>query len=134
MTKINTTSKPRFFKGKYKSYLLWTGLIFVYLYWVLLPEVLFVNGSGMTVDHINITIPGDDKVWRNIEHGKSKGFRYQPVRETGSYQVSLTLSDGSLIRGTYNVIVPWDLGHKAIFELSPDLQLRADFNYSFFAN
>ena len=133
MAEINITSRPPFLKGKYKSYLLWSGLLFMYLYWVMLPEVLFVNGSGKTVDHINISIPGDDKVWRNIEHGKSKGFRYQPVRETGSYNVAITLSDGSLIRGTYNVIVPWDLGHKAIFELSPDLQLRADFNYSMFA-
>jgi len=130
MAETEPTSGTPFLKGKYKSYLVWTALFFVYLYWALLPEVLFINGSGMTVDHIEITIPGDNKIWRNIEHSKSKGFRYQPLREAGSYQVSIVLSDGSLIRGTYNVITAWDLGHKAIFELSPDLQLRADFDYS----
>jgi len=130
MAEKDSIFRARFLKGKYKSYLIWGGLIFIYLYWVMLPEVLFINGSGITVDHIEIKIPGDAKVWRNIEHGKSKGFRYQPQRERGSYQVSIVLSDGSVIRGSYKAITAWDLGHKAIFELSPDLQLRADFNYS----
>jgi len=130
METTESTTRPPHFLRKHKAYLIWFGLIIVYLYWVLLPEVLFVNGSGVTVEHIKIVIPGDDKVWRNIAHGKSKGFRYQPLRQTGTYEVSIILNDGSLIRGKFNTITPWNLGHKAIFELSPDLQLRADFSYS----
>jgi len=84
----------------------------------------------MTVDHVRIMIPGDNKVWRNIKHGKSKGFRYQPLTESGTYEVSIILSDGSRVRGKFGAITPWNLGHKAFFELSPDLQLRADFSYS----
>ena len=62
------TAKPSLFK-KYKVHLIWTLLIGTYLYVTLLPEVMFINGSGLTIEQITITIPADDKVWRNIKHG-----------------------------------------------------------------
>jgi hypothetical protein len=132
MTDSESMSGTWQFFRKYRPHLFWLILIGLFLYRGLLPEVLFVNGSGVTIDHIKITIPDDDKVWRNIAHGKSKTFRYQPPITSGRYELFITLSDGSLIRGNFKVITPWNFGHKAIFELSPDHKLRAEFNYSLF--
>jgi len=132
MTEIESTMRPPQFLRKYRAYLFWFMLICVYLYRVMLPEVIFINASGITVEQVTIAIPGDDKVWRNIEHGKSKAFRFQPAKVKGGYEVSIILSDGTLIRGKFNEITPWDFGHKAIFELSPDQSLKGDFSYSYF--
>ena len=132
MTEIESTTRPPKFLRKYRAHLLWFLLISVYLYWILLPEVVFINASGTRVEQVKITIPGDDKIWRNIEHGKSKTFRFQPSRVAGEYEISIILADGTLIHGRFNEVTPWDLGHKAFFELSPDHNLRADFNYSLF--
>jgi hypothetical protein len=125
------TTKQSFLK-KYRVHFFWFLLISVYFYRTMLPEVVFVNASGITVEQVKITIPGDDKIWRNIEHSKSKAFRFQPARVAGQYEVSIILADGTLIHGKFAEISPWDFGHKAFFELSPDLTLRADFNYSLF--
>ena len=95
--------KPRLFK-KYKVHLIWTLLIGTYLYVTLLPEVMFINGSGLTVEQITIIIPADDKVWRNIKHGESKGFRYQPSSRSGEYKVSIILDDGTLIKTKFKGI------------------------------
>jgi len=130
MTKSEVTS-PSFFK-KYRAHFFWFLLISVYLYRMMLPEVVFVNASGITVEQVKITIPGDDKIWRNIEHSKSKAFRFQPARVAGQYEVSIILADGTLIRGKFNEITPWDFGHKAFFELSPEQTLSANFDYSLF--
>jgi len=130
MTETESTTRPPKFLRKYRAYLIWLLLIVVYLYWTLLPEIIFINGSNIRVEQVKIIIPGDDKVWRNIEHGASKAFRYQPSSKGGQYEVSIILSDGSLIRSNFNAITPWNLGHKAIIELSPDLTLRADYTYS----
>ena len=130
MTDTESTTRPPKFLRKYRAHLLWFLLISVYLYWTLLPEVIFVNGSGTTIEQLKIIIPTDDKIWRNIEHGSSKAFRYQPSSRSGQYKISIILSDGSLIRGNFDAITQWNLGHKAIIELSPDLNLRADFSLS----
>ena len=132
MTEIESTTRPPKFLRKYRAYLAWFLVIVFYLYWMLLPEVSFVNGSGQTVEQVKIIIPGDDKIWRNIVHGSSKAFRYQPSSKAGEYEVSVILADGTLIRSNFNVIKPWNLGHKAIIELSPDLSLRSDYSYSLF--
>ena len=120
------------FLRKFRPHLFWLLLISLFLYVAVMPEVLFVNGSDITVDHIKIAVPADDKVWRNIEHGKSKAFRYHVSTMQGKYEVLISLADGSTVQGKFKAITPWNFGHKAIFELSPDLKLRADFSYSFF--
>lgn len=132
MTNPKNNSLTPYWLKKYRVHFFWFLLISIYLYWTLLPEFIFVNGSGTTIQQLKINIPGDDKVWRNIAHGQSKTFRYQPARLSGQYEVAIMLDDGSLIRGNFKQITAWDFGHKAIFELSPDLNLRADFNYSLF--
>ena len=124
-------TKPSLFK-KYKVHLIWTLLIATYLYVTLLPEVMFINGSGLTVEQITIIIPADDKVWRNIKHGESKGFRYQPSPESGEYKVSIILDDGTRIKTNFKGIESWNMGHKAFIELTPDMRLKADFTYSLF--
>ena len=134
MTDSTTLSKPHQWLRRYRAYFFWFLLLSIYLYWTLLPEFIFVNGSGTRVEQLKVTIPGDDKIWRNIEHGNSKAFRYQPARVQGQYEVAIILADGRLVRGNFKQIEPWDFGHKAIFELSPDLNLRADFSYSLFGS
>ena len=124
-------AKPSFFK-KYKVHLIWTLLIATYLYVTLLPEVMFINGSGLTVEKVTIAIPGDDKVWRNIKHSESKSFRYQPSSDSGEYTVSIILDDGTLIKTNFKGIESWNMGHKAFIELTPDMKLKADFAYSLF--
>lgn len=130
MTETESTTRPPAFLRKYRAHLIWFLIISSYLYWTLLPEVMFVNGSGMRIEQLRIIIPGDDKVWRNLEHGSSKTFRYLPSRKGGRYEVSIIMADGSLIRSYFNNITPWNIGHKAIIELTPDLNLQADFAYS----
>jgi len=125
------TTKPNFIK-KYKVPLIWTLLIGTYLYVTLLPEVMFINGSGLTVEKIEIIIPGDDKVWRNIKHGESNRFRYQPSRRVGEYKVAIILDDGTLIKTNFKGIKSWNMGHKAFIELTPDMKLKADFTDSLF--
>ena len=125
------TPKPSLFK-KYKVHMIWALLIGTYLYVTLLPEVMFINGSGLTVEQITITIPDDDKVWRNIKHGESKSFRYQPSTTEGEYVVSIILDDGSRIKTNFKGIEPWNMGHKAFIELTPDMKLKADFTSSLF--
>jgi hypothetical protein len=124
-------ANPSLFK-KYKVHLIWALLIATYLYVTLLPEVMFINGSGLTVEKVTIIIPADDKVWRNIKHGESKGFRYQPSRAGGEYKVSIILDDGTLIKTNFKGIESWNMGHKAFIELTPDMKLKADFTYSLF--
>ena len=127
--------KPQLKKSfiqKYKMHMFWALLISVYLYVTMLPEVIFVNGSNYRVEQVTILIPGDDKVWRNIEHGGSKTFRYQPSAQGGEYHVTVILTDGTVIKSNFIGISSWNMGHKAFIELSPDLKLRADFSYSLF--
>jgi hypothetical protein len=125
------TPKSTLFK-KYKVHLIWTLLIGTYLYITLLPEVMFINGSGLTVEQVTITIPADDKVWRNIKHGESKGFRYQPSSKSGEYKVSIILEGGTRIKSNFKGIESWNMGHKAFIELTPDMRLKADYSYSLF--
>ena len=125
-------SKPSGFIKKHKIPLIWALLIGTYLYVTLLPEVMFVNDSGLTVEHVEIIIPSDDKVWRNIKHGESKSFRYQPSPDSGEYKVSIILDDGSRIKTNFKGIESWNMGHKAFIELTPDMKLKADFTYSLF--
>ena len=120
------------FWQKHKTKFLWVLLIGFYLFYNLLPEVLFVNGSGLQVDRVHIVMPRDDKSWYEVKHGASKSFRYLPEQSSGWYELELTLSDGTIVKGRFEGIEPWDLGHKAIFELLPDLSIRADFDYSLF--
>ena len=72
---------------KYRVHLTWAMLISVYLYWTLLPEVIFVNAVGITVEQVKIILPNDDKIWRNIKHSESKSFRYQASNAAGEYKV-----------------------------------------------
>ena len=119
----------RLFK-KYRVHLTWAMLISVYLYWTLLPEVIFVNAAGITVEQVKIILPNEDKVWRNIKHSGSKNFRYQASSTSGDYKVEIILSDGSIIKSNFRGIKAWNFGHKAIIELSPDRSLRSDYSYS----
>ena len=120
-----------FFK-KYKIYLLWFLLISAYLYRILLPEVVFVNASVMTVEQVKISIPNDDKIWRNIKHSESRAFRFQPAQVAGEYKVSIILNDGTIIKSSFANIKPWNFGQKVLFELLPDKTIRSDFEYSLF--
>jgi len=119
---------------KYRSHLTWSLLILIYLYWSMLPEVVFINGSNITLEQVKITIPSDDKVWRHLKHGESKSFRYQISSEKGQYLVEIIQNDGSKIRSTFKGIEPWNFGHKLFIELLPDKTLRTDFSYSLFTH
>jgi len=132
MTETSKLSTPIQFIKKYKVYILWFLLISVYLYRTLLPEVVFVNASGTRVEQVTISIPADEKIWRNIEHGKSKAFRFQPSRIDGMYKLSIILNDGTIIRSGFTNIKAWNFGQKVLFELLPDKTIRADFEYSLF--
>jgi len=117
---------------QYRAHLGWTLLILVYLYWTMLPEVVFINGSNVTIEQLKIVIPNDDKIWRNIQHGESKSFRYKISDQQGQYRVEIIQSDGSIIRSSIKGIEPWNFGHKLFIEFLPDKSLRTDFSYSFF--
>jgi len=117
---------------KNRAHLTWTLLILVYLYWTMLPEVVFINGSNNTIEQLKIVIPDDDKIWRNIKHGESKSFRYKISGQQGQYKIEIIQSDGSIIRSTIKGIQPWNFGHKLFIEFLPDKSLRTDFSYSFF--
>lgn len=119
---------------KYRAHLTWALLISVYLYWTLLPEVVFINGSGETIEQLKIVLPNADKIWRNIEHSNSKSFRYQASSQEGEYQIEIIKADGSRLRSTIKAIKPWNFGHKLFIEMSPDGTLRTDFSYSLFSN
>lgn len=112
--------------------MLWFLIISIYLYRTLLPEIVFINESGTRIEQIKIEVPDDVKIWRNIEHTKSKAFRYQPTGSGGEYKISVILADGTLVQNNFKGIEPWNLGHKVFIKLSADLTLSADYSYSLF--
>lgn len=132
MTELEPTKHNKLWQmfKKYRVHLTWAMLLSIYLYWTLLPEVIFVNAAGITVEQVKIILPNDDKVWRNIIHGGSKNFRYQASSSAGQYRAEIILSDGAIIKGNFPGIKAWNFGHKAIIELSPDRSLRSDYSYS----
>ena len=117
-------------KKHWKPILLWTALIALYGYWHLIPEVSLVNGTGMPIKHVEIVIPDDDKVYRNIMPGEHKSFRYHPRSKAGEYNIRIIMADDSILKETAAIIKPWNLGHKVIFELLPDGSIRVDLSYS----
>jgi len=126
---MSTTEKS---SKAWKGPLFWALLIILYIYWHLIPEVTFVNGSGTRVEHIEISLVDDNKVYRHIEHGASKNFRYHPRSSGGSYEIKIIMLDGSIFKESINIIQPWNFGHKVVFELLPDSSLRVDRSYSVF--
>lgn len=117
---------------KWKSILLWTSLIGLYSYWQLIPEVSIVNGTGYPIKHIEVVMPFDDKVYRNIKPGANKSFRYHPAREKGAYRLRVILYNDQILKTEARLIETWNFGHKVIFEILPDGTIRTDLTYSYF--
>lgn len=119
-------------KKHWKPIIIWTLLIALYAYWQLIPEVSIINGTGQPLKHVEIVIPNDDKVYRNILPGDNKSFRYHPARADGVYQVRVILNDDRIIKQEARLIRAWNFGHKIIFEVLPDGSIRTDLSYSLF--
>ena len=117
--------------SKWKPILLWTLLIGLYSYWQLIPEVSIVNGTGQPIKHVEVVLPFDDKVYRNIKPGDNKSFRYHPAREAGSYNLRVILYDDKILKTEARYIEAWNFGHKIIFEILPDGTIRTDLSYSY---
>jgi len=120
--------------SKLKAPLAWAGLILLYAYWQLIPEVSLVNATGQSISHIEVKIIDDDKVYREIAHGENKTFRYHPSSHAGSYSIKVILADGTIVRERVPIIKSWNLGHKVLFEFLPDGAVRVDRSYSLFDN
>ena len=119
-------------KKHWKPIVIWTSLIALYAYWQLIPEVSIVNGTGQPLKHVEVVIPTDDKVYRNIKPGDNKSFRYHPARANGSYKLRVILNDDRIIKQEARYIEAWNFGHKIIFEVLPDGTIRTDLSYSLF--
>ena len=117
---------------RWKTALIWVLLIGLYGYWQLIPEVSVVNGTGQPLKHVEISIPDDDKVYRNILPGGNKGFRYHPRSSAGEYKLRVFFNDDRIVKKQARIIKPWNFGHKVIFEVLPDGSIRIDRSYSFF--
>ena len=120
--------------SKWKGPLIWTALILLYAYWQLIPEVSLVNATGQTISHIEVKLLGDDKVYREINHGENKTFRYHPSSSDGAYELKVILQDGTILKENLPIIKSWNLGHKVLFEFLPDGSVRVDRSYSLFDN
>ncbi len=116
----------------WKPILIWTLLIALYSYWQLIPEVSLVNGTGHAIKHVEISLPTDDKVYRNIEPGANKSFRYHPARQDGVYRIRAILYNDQIVKTEARLIKSWNFGHKVIFEILPDGTIRTDLSYSYF--
>ena len=125
MTLVNRLRK------KWKPILLWTLLIGLYAYWQLIPEVSIVNGTGHPIKHIEIVLPMDDKVYRDIKPGANKSFRYHPAREDGVYRLRVILYNDQILKQEARLIEAWNFGHKVILEILPDGTIRTDLSYSY---
>ena len=119
---------------KWRAPLAWAGLILLYGYWQLIPEVSLVNATGQIITHIEVKLLDDDKVYREIAPGANKTFRYHPSSTGGSYDIRVIMSDGSILKETVPIIKSWNLGHKVVFEFLPDGSVRVDLSYSLFDN
>jgi hypothetical protein len=119
-------------RKRWKPALVWTLLISLYAYWYLIPEVSIVNGTGQPLKHVEIYLPDDDKVYRNIAAGDNKSFRYHPRSEAGEYRLRVILHDDRILKKEARLIKPWNFGHKIIFEVLPDGSIRIDLSYSVF--
>ena len=115
-----------------KPALIWTLLIGLYAYWYLIPEVSVVNGTGQPIKHVEIVIPNDDKVYRNILPGQAKSFRYHPRSEDGVYKLRVILQDDKILKKEARLAKAWNFGHKIIFEVLPNGSIRIDLSYSTF--
>lgn len=120
--------------SKWKVPLIWAGLILLYAYWQLIPEVSLVNATGQTISHIEVKLLDDDKVYREIKHGENKTFRYHPSSSAGKYELKVILEDGAILKESLPIIKSWNLGHKVLFEILPDGSIRVDRSYSLFDN